>query len=303
MLGKESAVFMPSGTMAQQIALRIWCDRAGNPTVAFHPTCHLEIHEQGAYRELHHLKAVLLGEKKRLFALDDLVSLRTKLAAVLIELPQREIGGPLPTWEELTAIRAWAAERGVRLHLDGARVWECGPFYGRPYSEISGLFDSVYVSFYKILGGLPGAMLAGPADFIAEARVWQRRHGGNLHTLAPNAIAAKIGMERHLPRIPEYCRKAAEIAVALRDLEGLEVVPREPPTNLMHLHFRGNLQAIENAVWEVARDSGVFLFGRLHQTEDPEIGKVEYTISARALEIETSELQSLFARALELSRA
>src|ERR1019366_1197058 len=57
MMGKDAAVFMPSGTMAQQIALRIWCDRAGNPTVAFHPTCHLELHERGAYRELHHLQA------------------------------------------------------------------------------------------------------------------------------------------------------------------------------------------------------------------------------------------------------
>src|SRR5579862_7022983 len=72
LLGKESAVFMPSGTMAQQIALRIWCDRVGSNQVAFHPTCHMEIHEKGAYRELHGLEATLLGEKHRLFTLDDL---------------------------------------------------------------------------------------------------------------------------------------------------------------------------------------------------------------------------------------
>src|SRR4051812_36336875 len=59
LLGKPSAVFMPSGTMAQQIALRIWADRKGNRTVAFHPTCHLEVYEAQAYRELHHLRGVL----------------------------------------------------------------------------------------------------------------------------------------------------------------------------------------------------------------------------------------------------
>jgi threonine aldolase len=73
----------------------------------------------------------------------------------------------------------------VALHLDGARLWECRPFYGRDYAQIAGLFDSVYVSFYKTLGGIAGAALAGPADVIAEARVWQRRQGGNLVRLFP----------------------------------------------------------------------------------------------------------------------
>jgi len=72
LLGKEAAVFMPSGTMAQQIALRIWADEARNPVIAYHPTCHLEIHEQMAYRELHHLEAILVGGRDRMFTLADL---------------------------------------------------------------------------------------------------------------------------------------------------------------------------------------------------------------------------------------
>jgi threonine aldolase len=298
MMGKEAAVFMPSGTMAQQIALRIWCDRAGEPTVAFHPTCHLEIHEQGAYRELHHLNATLLGDADRLFNLSDLEALKMPPSALLIELPQREIGGPLPTWEELLDFRNWAVEHDVKLHLDGARLWECQPFYGRSYTEISGLFDSVYVSFYKILGGLPGAMLLGPADFIAESKVWQRRHGGNLFSLAPNAIAAKIGLDRELPRIPEYCAKAAEVAAALKGLPGLRVVPEAPPTNMMHFHFQGDLDAIEDAFWQVARDSGTFLLGKIFPTDNPTVGKAEHSITAPGLEIETGEIQELFSRVL-----
>ncbi len=66
LLGKEAAVIMPSGTMAQQIALRIWSDRAQNKTVAFHPMCHMHTHEHMGYQELHHLSPVLLGEPDRL---------------------------------------------------------------------------------------------------------------------------------------------------------------------------------------------------------------------------------------------
>src|SRR5579871_2605639 len=298
LLGHEEAVFMPSGTMAQQIALRIWCDRAGNPNVAFHPTCHLEIHEQGAYRVLHHLCAQLVGGKDRLFTLRDLEALTVKPAALLIELPQREIGGQLPNWDELSAICDWARHKGIKLHLDGARLWECRPFYDRSYAEIAGLFDSVYVSCYKILGGLPGAMLAGPTELIGEAKIWQRRHGGNLHTLAPNAIAAKMGLEQRLPRVPLYCSKAAEIAATIGDIPGLTLVPEPPPTNMMHLHFTGNLAAMEDAVWQISRDTGTFLFASFDKTECEGVGKVEVSIHEPGLELDPKEIRELMARIL-----
>ncbi len=180
LLGKETAVFMPSGTMAQQIALRIHANRSGNKTVAFHPTCHLERHEQYAYRELHQLSGVLVGSPDDLMTLDDLKAVKLPVGTLLIELPQREIGGMLPTWEELTELVAYARGQGMAVHLDGARLWESQPFYGRSYAEICALFDSVYVSFYKTLNGITGAMLLGEASLIDEAKVWQRRHGGNL---------------------------------------------------------------------------------------------------------------------------
>src|SRR5262249_11895382 len=119
LLGKEAAVFMPSGTMCQPIVLRIWADRRNIPRVAFHPTCHLELHESQAYQNLHHLQAVLVGSRDHLMTLDDLQKVAEPLGALLLELPQREIGGQLPTWEKLTAMTAWARERGIPTHLDG----------------------------------------------------------------------------------------------------------------------------------------------------------------------------------------
>ena len=147
--------------MAQQIALRIWADRAGNKTVAFHPECHLEKYEHMAYRELHGLEAVLLGEPDRLFTLDELLAVDRPISSLLIELPQREIGGQLPTWEELEAITSYAHAKGMKLHLDGARLWECQPYFQKTYKEIVADFDSVYVSFYKILFGLAGGGTRG----------------------------------------------------------------------------------------------------------------------------------------------
>src|SRR5262249_27327174 len=159
LLGKEAAVFMPSGTMCQQIAMRIWCDRRGSSRIAFHPTCHLELHEQQGYRLLHGLHGICVGSPFHLLTLDGLRRIPERLGAILLELPQREIGGQLPTWEELNAISVWARERAIPLHMDGARLWESQPFYGRSYAEIAALFDSVYVSFYKSLGGIAGSIL------------------------------------------------------------------------------------------------------------------------------------------------
>src|SRR5262245_29642715 len=149
LLGKEAAAFFPSGTMAQQIALRIACDRRGVRNIAFHPKCHLEVHEHKGYAHLHGLHATLVGHPDRLLESTELAAVAVPLGAVLIELPQRGIGGQLPPWEDIEATRTLADERGFALHLDGARLWESQPFYGKDYAAIAAPFDSVYVSFYK----------------------------------------------------------------------------------------------------------------------------------------------------------
>ena len=177
--------------------------------------------------------------------LNDLKSVAEPLAALLLKLPQREIGGQLPTWEELTALVGWARERGVPTHLDGARLWEGQPFYGREYAEIAALFDTVYVSFYKVLNGIAGAILAGPADVIAEARVWQRRHGGNLVHLYPYVLSAQKGLDQHLDRMNAYWSRAKEIAAALTVFPQIEIVPDPPQTNMMHLFLQGERDRLE----------------------------------------------------------
>jgi len=287
-LGKEAAVFMPTGTLAQLVALRIWCDRAANPTVAFHPTCHLETWEARGYAMLHGLRALLVGATSRLMTVRDVEAIAERLGAFVVELPQREIGAQLPPWAELVALCDAARATGARVHLDGARLWEAQPYYARPLAEIAGLFDSVYVSFYKGLGGLAGAMLAGDADFIAKARVWQHRHGGRPVTLAPYAIAAERGFERHVAKMAAYRDRAVAIAAALHEFDCVEVVPDPPQTNTFHVFLRGDASALETRAHAYAARTGTFTFARLAPTVMPTVHKWEFVVgdATMALSVE-----------------
>ena len=261
LLGKPAAVFMPSGTMAQQIALRVHADRRGRRVVAFHPTCHLELHEDKAYQRLHGLIGRPLGDGRELLSLADLEGVHEPLAALLIELPQREIGGRLPAWDDLAALVESARERGAAVHLDGARLWECGPFYARPLSDIAGLFDTVYVSFYKGLGGLSGSMLLGEDDVIAEAREWRRRHGGTLFQLWPYAAAGLAGLRLRLPRMAAYVEHAKAIAAVLAGIEGVQVVPDPPQTPMMHLHLDTTAAQVIAGIRRLATEHRLWTWG------------------------------------------
>jgi len=303
LLGKEAAVFMPSGTMCQQIALRIWAERRCTKNVAFHPKSHLEMHEQKGYQRLHGLNGILVGSEERLLTLIDLKAIAEPLGALLIELPQREIGGQLPEWEALKEIVGWARERGIALHLDGARLWECRPFYGREYAEIAGLFDSVYVSFYKILGGIAGSVLAGPADMIAESRVWQRRHGGNLVHLYPYVLSAQKGLRERLGRMEAYHAKAKEIAAVLAPFSEIEIVPNPPHTNMMHVFMRGEREKLAAAALDVAQETGTWLFSWLAPTSIPGVTRFELTVGEATLDLRVEEISTLFEMLFSKARA
>ncbi len=302
LLGKPAAVLMPSGTMAQQIALRIWCEEAGSSHVAFHPLCHLELHEESGYRHLHGLHATLLGSPGRLMLLEDLERVVDPLAAFLIELPQREIGGYLPPWEDLVALTASARERRIALHLDGARLWECRPFYGRDYTQIAGLFDSVYVSLYKVLGGLAGAVLAGPSDFVDRARVWRRRHGGTLVHLWPLAASGAAALARRLERIDEYCARAAEIATGLKHVAGVRVRPEPPHTNMMHVFLDGDADRLVEAHALAAADLGYRLFRDLSDTGVPDIHRFELTVGDTLVDLEPTVVPAMIEQILARAR-
>jgi threonine aldolase len=295
LLGKDAAALLPTGTMTQQIALRIHCDRRNVDTVAFHPTCHLELHEHMGYAHLHGLKAELVGGGDRLIELADLEALHVPIGALLLELPQREIGGLLPEWDDLVAQVEWARSGGVATHLDGARIWESAPYYDRSHAEIAALFDTVYVSLYKGLGGFAGSVLAGPEDTVAEARVWRRRHGGALFSLFPFVAAAQRGLDVLVPQMPRFLEHARALTVALREVPGIDVVPDRPQTPLFHLHLHGDRDTLRERALDLAEERRVWLFYQPDPTVVADVQKLELNLGEPALEISPEEAAELFA--------
>jgi threonine aldolase len=261
--------------------------------VAFHPTCHLELHEDKAYQRLHGLLGVTVGEPTALLTLDDLRGVRDALAAVLFELPQRELGGVLPAWKDLRAQVAHVRERGAAVHLDGARLWEATPYYGKTPAQVSALFDTVYVSFYKGLGAPAGACLAGPGDVIEEARAWRKRHGGTLFGLWPYAAAALASLDLRLPRMARYHAHARAIARALEDVPGVQIVPDPPHTNMMRLVLAVEERRLRRNVCRVARERGVYTFRWNGPAYVPSTRMVELTVGDATLAFAPREVAEL----------
>ncbi|MDF1660400.1 MAG: beta-eliminating lyase-related protein [Planctomycetota bacterium] len=291
-LGKDAAVFMPSGTMAQQIALRIWCDEVGHKCVAFHPTCHLELHTSDSLEHLHGIHRVLVGERRSLITMDDLEDLAVPVSAILLELPQREIGGFLPTWEALTAQCEWARNKGIKIHMDGARLWEAQPFYQKSLAEICALFDSVYVA---------GAVLLGDSDYIAQAKVWQQRHGGTLIHHYPTVLSARAGLKKRIDKFESYHKRALEVAKVLSAIPDVSVSPNPPHSHMMHVYLRRDRDRALDASAEVAKQEKVRLFHYLVPMESPGVCKFELCLGDSVEALSNEEIDTLFRKVMALS--
>lgn len=284
LLGKPAAAFFPTGTMAQQVALRIWSEKAGNPTVALHPLHHPEMYEKHAYATLTGLRSVWPTTARRAATGDEIRGLAEPFAAIQIELPLREAGFLLPTWDELEDMCAAARERGAFVHLDGARLWESTTHLGQDLPTIAALADSVYVSFYKSLGGLSGAALVGDETFIATAKAWRHRYGGQLFTQWPAVLSALSGLDQQLPRLPEYVAHAKVVAAALATLHGLTVYPNPPHTQQFQLWLAHPVATANEAVLKLAEDLKVRFVDGWRPQAPGDRCMAEVSIGASALE-------------------
>jgi threonine aldolase len=283
LLGKPAAAFFPTGTMAQQVALRCWAGRTGNATVALHPQSHPEQHERHALSTLSGLRTVWPTAEPRQPTPAEIRDLDEPVGTVMFELPLREPGYLLPTWDELVELVAAARERGARVHFDGARLWESTPQLGQDLATVAGLADSVYVSFYKTLGGLSGAALAGPADFIAEARAWGHRYGGRVFQQWPAALSALAGLDTVLPRIPSYVEHAKSVAAALSQLPGARVHPDPPQTHEFQLWLPHPAEALNRAVLALAEEEQTWFAGGWTDRPPTGLAYTEISVTASAL--------------------
>ncbi|MFE0854761.1 threonine aldolase family protein [Streptomyces mutabilis] len=301
LLGTEAAAFFPTGTMAQQVALRCWAGRTGNPAVALHGLSHPEVHERDAFSRVGGLRPVRLTDEPRQPTADEVRGFEEPFGALMLELPLRDAGFLLPTWDELTEVVEAARERDAVVHFDGARLWECTVHFGRPLTEIAGLADSVYVSFYKSLKGYGGAALAGPRTLVEEAKAWRHRYGGLLFQQFPTALSALAGLERELPRLPEYVAHARVVAAALREgfaaagLPWARVHPEVPHTHEFQVWLPCDADDAGEAALRQGEETGTMLFSRPWDSRGPGIAFTEVGVESAGLEWTAADVKAAVA--------
>ena len=266
--GTEDAAFFPSGTMAQQCALRVWCDRAGTTRIALPDLSHLLTHEADGPRLLHGFRVEHLTTGRRTPDAAALAAIPGRLAAVLVELPLRDAGCLLPEWDDLVALSSATRERGAAFHVDGARIWESQPYWGRSHAEIAALADSMYVSFYKGLGGIAGAALVGRADVLAEARRWRQRMGGTMFHLTAEAVSALVGLRTALPGFADHLAWARALAAELPG-HGITPHPAPPHTPTFHVYAAGDPDVVNERLIALMRREGVQVGGPWRAADEP----------------------------------
>ena len=254
---KPAALFLPTGTLAQNAALKCYSERAQKQGVALHPTSHLLLHEHQAVETLWQLRVKTVGQADAVITAKDIDTLdASEICAIVIETPMRELGGIMPDWQSLVAIRQWCNNNQVAMHMDGARVWQTTLYYQRSLKEIAALFDSVYASFYKDLNGIFGAALLGEQALVEEARIWARRAGGNPVTLYPEALAARRGIALMSKKMPQFISYAITLGQKLA-AESFEIIPESPQAAMFHIKINSDSQSLVNKLLDYAQRTGV----------------------------------------------
>lgn len=268
LMGKPAACFMPSGTMANQTAIRAQTE-PGDEIIA-HEDSHIVLYEGGAPAALSGcLVRVLRGARGMFAPQDALQAVRsvndhfpvTKL--VVAENTQNRGGGavwPIGVLEELSHA---ARSRGLRLHLDGARLWNAHVASGVAMSRYGALFDTVSCCFSKGLGAPVGSALAGDGETIRRARRFRKMFGGGMRQSGLLAAAARFAMEHHVSRLAQDHEHARRLAAGLGKIKGLTIDPEQAAhgveTNIVYFDVSPTLRLSAAALCERVAAQGVLV--------------------------------------------
>jgi threonine aldolase len=237
-LGKEAALYVPSGTMSNQACIRahtqpgdellcettahIYNSEAGGPAALSGVTCRTV---EGVYGilDVSHLEGKIRPTNEHY--------VRTRL--VCLEHTHNRGGGRVFPMEKIQAISAWAHQNHLLMHLDGARLWNAVVATGTPAKDWTKHFDSVSVCFSKGLGAPVGSALAGTREFVARARRSRKLFGGGMRQAGIIAAAALYALENHVERLADDHKNAQVVAQAIADTPGLRLDPPCVETNLI----------------------------------------------------------------------
>ncbi|MBX3424624.1 MAG: low specificity L-threonine aldolase [Pirellulales bacterium] len=238
LLGMEAALFVPSGTMSNQIGLRMHC----NPGDEFliEAESHVLRYEQVAYAQFFGLSAWPVTTPDQVLAPELLAphvrppGIHTPCTRLVsLEQTHNRGGGSVMPYDALERVCRWAAEQGLKRHLDGARLWNAVVATGVEARDWARHFDTVSVCFSKGLGAPVGSALCGDAQTIARARRVRKALGGGMRQAGILAAGALYALEHHVERLAEDHAHAQRLAQAIADTPGLELATPRVDTNLV----------------------------------------------------------------------
>ncbi len=251
LLGKEAALYLPSGTMCNEIALAVHC-RPGE-AVLCEKDAHIIGFEAGGPAALAGVMLEPIVGQRGLF---DAETLRRYLRVDQLQAPRQRLleveqttnlgGGAVWSLAQLDEVAELAHQAGMATHMDGARLFNAVAASGVAAAEQAAGFDSVWVDFSKGLGAPGGALLASSSDFIHEARRWQIRIGGAMRQSGIIAAACLYALDHHRHGLAADHRRARQLAEGLARLPGLRIDPATVITNLVYFD-------IDTPAWDAAR--------------------------------------------------
>ncbi|MBX7151923.1 aminotransferase class I/II-fold pyridoxal phosphate-dependent enzyme [bacterium] len=268
--GKEKAIFVPSGTMANQLALKIL---SGNNTKIFvQETSHIFRDEADAAQSVHGKRLIPLAKGQGNFTLDELKEavdyhnqgevFKSGIGAISIENPVRRMDGQVFKFDEMKKISAYCKEQGFKLHLDGARLHIASSYSGVSIKEYASCFDTVYISLYKYLGSGGGAILCGDAPVIDQMPHWIKVYGGTMFQSWPYALMALNNLKDIETRLSMTKQKGEDFVALINQTDEFQIGKMADGTNVFDLTIKGTIDY--KKFNDLLREKGI-LMGRANK--------------------------------------
>ncbi len=246
-LGKEAALYMPSGTMSNQVAVR--CLTEPGDEIIMEQNSHCYYYEAGAPAALSGVSCRLIEGRNGIFpAATVQAALRpanihfTPTKAVLLENTHNRGGGAIWPLETVREVSRFVATKGLKMHMDGARLWNASVASGVSEQQYASCFDTLSVCFSKGLGAPVGSALAGPADIIQRARRFRKQFGGGMRQSGIIAAAAIYALQNNRDRLREDHDNARMLAEGLAHIDGINIDLNSVQTNIVVINL-GNIPA------------------------------------------------------------
>jgi len=287
--GKEKAIFVPSGTMSNQLAIKILS--GPNPKIFVQETSHVYRDEADAAQSVHNKRLIPLAKGAANFTLEDLKEsieyhdqgevFKSGIGAVSIENPVRRMDGQLFKFDEIKRISSFCRENNYKLHLDGARLHIASSYSGMSIKEYAACFDTVYISLYKYLGSAGGAILCGEAKVIEQMPHLIKIYGGNMFQSWPYALPALNNLKTIDNRLRDTKIRGEEFAKLINQTAEFQLTKHAEGTNVSELTIQGTIDY--KKFFEGLKEKGI-LIGR------PNKGAVKFLTNETLLRKEASQI-------------